>query len=59
MPSMRTALVNLKLDMIFVIYPDILSFLIADQITAPSYSELRKTESGFLLDSYRVLALGI
>ncbi len=43
-PSMRTALEDLELDRIFVIYPGNLSFPISDQVTALSISELGKVE---------------
>ena len=51
-PSMRTALEDLELDRIFVIYPGNLSFPIADQVTALPISELGKTELGNLFGSY-------
>jgi predicted AAA+ superfamily ATPase len=47
-PSMRTAIEDLELDKIFVIYPGNLSFPIADQITALPISELGKTGGGNL-----------
>jgi predicted AAA+ superfamily ATPase len=47
-PSMRTALEDLELDRIFVIYPGNLSFPISDQVTALSISELGKVEPGSL-----------
>ena len=51
-PSMRTALEDLELDRIFVIYPGKLSFPIADQVTALSISVLGEIEPGNLFDSY-------
>ena len=50
-PSMRTALEDLELDRIYVIYPGTLSYPIADQVTALPISELGKTDSGNLFDS--------
>jgi predicted AAA+ superfamily ATPase len=50
-PSMHTALKDLELDRIFVIYPGDLSFPIADQVTALPISTLGKTEPGSLFDS--------
>ena len=49
-PSMRTALEDLELDRIYVIYPGNLSYPIADQVTALPISELGKTQSGKLFD---------
>jgi hypothetical protein len=49
---MRTALEDLELDRIFVIYPGNLSFPIADQVTVLPISELGKTEPGNLFVSY-------
>jgi len=51
-PSMRTALEDLELDRIFVIYPGNLTFPITDQVTALPISELGKTEPGNLFDSF-------
>jgi predicted AAA+ superfamily ATPase len=48
-PSMRTALEDLELDKIFVIYPGDLRFPITDRVTAVPISELGKTEPGNLL----------
>jgi hypothetical protein len=49
-PSMRTALEDLELDRIFVIYPGTLSFPIVDRVTALSISELGKTDPGILFN---------
>jgi len=49
--SMQTALEDLELDKIFVIYPGNLSFPIADRVTALPISELGKAESGNLFNS--------
>jgi hypothetical protein len=51
-PSMRSALEDLELDRIFVIYPGDLSFPLADQVTVLPISELGKNESGNLFDSF-------
>jgi len=51
-PSMRTALEDLELDRIFVIYPGNLSFPIADQVTALPISTIGKTRPGNLFNSY-------
>ncbi len=51
-PSMRTALEDLELDRIFVIYPGNLTFPITDQVTALPVSELGKTAPGNLFDSF-------
>ena len=50
-PSMRTALEDLELDRILVIYPGTLSFPIADRVTALPISELGKSETRILFAS--------
>ena len=50
-PSMRTALEDLELDRIYVIYPGDLSYPIADHITALPISTIGKIKPGSLFDS--------
>ena len=51
-PSMRTALEDLELDQIFVIYPGSLSFPIVERVSALSISELGKTDPRILFISH-------
>jgi predicted AAA+ superfamily ATPase len=50
-PSMRTALEDLELDRIFVIYPGELFYPITDHISTLPISTLAKTRPGHLFDS--------
>ena len=50
-PSMRTALEDLELEKIFVIYPGTLAFPIADRVTALPVSELGNINPGKLFSA--------